>query len=131
MYKLLLVVVSLFVLVPAASQNKTKKEVKSSREQVSCWEAKSNFNTEGYAERNYKILLRRDSIFISINDKYKYGYKLYSKNKKTFFIGKSEKFALRITDTKLFIRYAKDSLRVAVDEIATLDFKKCAESSVK
>ncbi|MDV6168667.1 hypothetical protein R1T16_09545 [Flavobacterium sp. DG1-102-2] len=117
MCKLLLTIVLLFVLVPAAAQNKTKKEVKSSREQVSCWEAKSNFKTEGYAERNYKILLRRDSIFIGINDKYKYGYKLYRKNTKTFFKGKEEEFVVNTNDSKLTINYAKDSLRIAVAKL--------------
>jgi hypothetical protein len=93
------------------------------KQEISCWEAKAI--NPGYSDRIYQLMISKDSVFIHINNQYKYAYKLYGKKEKQYFKLGNEKFFIDRKEDKMRITYGDDKLRIAVNEIVDVNFRKC------
>ena len=96
---------------------------------LGCWEANTNYKNVNFVEKKYNLKIKKKSIEILINNVYKYEYKFHKIKGVRYFIMNEEKMILDEKSIKTYnyikIRYFYKKNRVAVDEIITLEFKKC------
>ena len=115
--KLKSLIILLFIL-STISLNAQKTE--NYPENTTVWEAIT-------PERFYTIKLFKEQIEINITvgiNKYSYKYKLLKKNKGQYFKFEDDSLCITINENLLNLNYCKNDIRVIVNEIATLTFKK-------
>lgn len=93
-----------------------------------CWETTTKYNSGGYEDHTYRVLLSKDSIQVSVDNKYTNSYKLNKKDK-SFFLTEGDKFIVKKNKNKdvLQIKYYYPKLRISVNEIITLHFRRCID----
>jgi hypothetical protein len=78
-------------------------------------------------DRIYTIELSKETVEIHIevdNKKYDYNYRIYNKNKKTYFKIDNRKVCVSTEKNSLNLNYCFEEMPVAVNEIVTLNFKR-------
>lgn len=101
------------------------KSISQSKPEVSCWEAKTEYNDSCSSDRLYQLTISKDSAFIAIDNQYKYGYRIYEKKGKQYIKIGDEKFVIDRKKDRLRLNYADKKHRLSVNDIINVNFKKC------
>jgi hypothetical protein len=107
----------------------SSKSYSQSKDSSGCWEAHTNYNDVKFTDNHYSLVVKKDSIEISINNINKYNYKFYREKKNKYFMLNEDKMILEERNVKeiysVKIKYYYKKMRESVNEITTLEFKKC------
>ncbi len=90
---------------------------------TTCWDCWTNYNDSRFKNKYYKLEFKDDFIIINIDSIYNYTYKINTR--KSSFKMNDEIFFIDKKKNEIKIRYYYKKMRESVNEIVTLNFKKC------